>query len=225
MEALLSDSDSSIEAQPWFGWWRFAHCGCFLTGGITFCFGTFLLWPFADDSSAQANTLAVLSSMLYTVGSLGFLMVDVMEWFTFTESALLRANISLSATGSFFYVLGSLGFAPSVSAASPTLGSLGFLVGSALIAASQAWKVIRLWAAPPLPPPHPPSDAPLALGVEAGAGLGALFFLLGTAFYWLTGWVAGAQLEAVLWLWAVGSVAFTAGGACLWARHYRLGLA
>ena len=183
-----------------------------------------VLEPFSSDDSAQSNALAVLSSALYTVGSLGFLLVDVLEFFTFTEEAFLRLNISISAMGSTAYVLGSLGFAPSLAAASPQLGNLGFLVGSALIAASQAWKVARLCGAPRPPPPHPQEDAPLAVGVEAGAGLGALFFLVGTALS-MQGWVAGGQLTVVLVLWAVGSLSFSLGGACLWWRHYRLGLA
>ena len=42
---------------------------------------------------------------LYTLGSCGFLYVDVLEYFTFTEPELvwLRRNISLSAMGSFWY--------------------------------------------------------------------------------------------------------------------------
>ena len=34
------------------------------------------------------------------VGSLGFLYVDVLEFFTFTDDAWLRANIAMSAVGS-----------------------------------------------------------------------------------------------------------------------------
>jgi hypothetical protein len=213
-----------LESNPKFGWWRFVHAYSFLTGGVTFLIGTWVLEPFTSDDAAQSNSLAGLSSALYTLGSLGFLLVDVLEFFTF-PNALLRVNIALSMLGSAFYVSGSRGFAPAVAGAAPALGSLGFLVGSALIAGSQAWKVARLRAAPAQPPPHPPADAPLALGVEAGAGAGATFFLAGTALYWLRGWTAGPGYACVLWLWAVGSAAFTAGGACLWLRHYRLGLA
>lgn len=180
--------------------------------------------PFGSDDSAQSTSLAVLSSVLYTVGSLGFLLVDLLEFFTFTEQFWLRLNVGLSALGSTAYVIGSVAFAPSLAAASPQLGSLSFLVGSALIAVSQAWKVARLRAAPRLPPPHPQEDAPLALGVEAGAGLGALCFFVGTGLL-MQGWTAGGQLTAVLLVWALGSISFSLGGACLWWRHYRLGLA
>lgn len=220
----LAPASPALESAPSWGWWRFWHTGGFLTGGVTFLFGTWVLDPFSNDSYDQENTLAILSSSLYTLGSLGFLLVDVLEFFTFTREIWLRVNICISMAGSFFYVLGSLGFAPPITAAAPALGALGFLVGSALIAASQAWKVARLCGAPRQPPPHPREDAPLALGVETGAGLGALFFLVGTALF-MQGWTTGGQLTAVLWIWAAGSAFFTAGGVCLWWRHYKLGLA
>ena len=205
--------------------WRLCHASGFLLGGGTFCVGTLALVPFAQDSATQSLGLQNLSAGLYTLGSLGFLSVDVLEFFTFTGDALLRANISLSLIGSLLYVVGSVGFAPSVAAAWPALGGYGFLLGSAFIAGSQAWKVARLARAPaPPPPPHPALDVPLALGVEGGAGLGAAFFLAGTALY-MGGWAAGGQWAAVLWLWAAGSVGFSAGGVCLWWRHYVLGLA
>ena len=204
--------------------WRLFHVTGFLLGGSTFCLGTLALAPFAGDSGGQQADLATLSSALYTIGSLGFLSVDVLEFFTFTEDLFLRANIALSLCGSFFYVLGSLGFAPAIAAAAPALGSYGFALGSALIAGSQAWKVARLAAAPPPPPPHPQWDKPLALGVEGGAGAGAVFFLVGTALY-MVGWTGGGEWAAVLWLWALGSAAFSCGGVCLWWRHYVLGLA
>jgi hypothetical protein len=39
------------------------------------------------------------AGVLYTVGSCGFLFVDVLEYFTFDEDAWLRTNIAMSATG------------------------------------------------------------------------------------------------------------------------------
>jgi hypothetical protein len=47
------------------------------------------------------------SALLYTVGSFGFLFVDVQEFFTFSGLEL-RTNISLSAFGSALYVIGSV---------------------------------------------------------------------------------------------------------------------
>jgi hypothetical protein len=48
-----------------------------------------------------------LSAVLYTVGSIGFLFVDVQEFFTY-EDPVLRTNILLSASGSTMYVVGSV---------------------------------------------------------------------------------------------------------------------
>ena len=39
------------------------------------------------------------AGILYTLGSCGFLYVDILEFFTFTEEGWLRINIFLSATG------------------------------------------------------------------------------------------------------------------------------
>lgn len=42
---------------------------------------------------------ALAAGVLYTLGSCGFLCVDVLEFFTFDEDPWLRVNISMSATG------------------------------------------------------------------------------------------------------------------------------
>jgi hypothetical protein len=192
--------------------WKAVHAFCFLLGGTTFCAGTAALYP---DPSPQ---LATLSAALYTVGSLGFLAVDVLEFFTFTSPCLLRSNILLSACGSAFYVAGSLGYFPALLAASPALGVWGFILGSALIGLSQLCKLRRIaHSAGAL---EVPGDAATACGVEGGAAAGAWLFFAGTLLGLLN---ASAQL-AVLGLWMGGSVAFTVGGVSLAWRHFGLGL-
>ncbi len=66
--------------------------------------GTFLLFPWLASAVPNAD---FWSAFLYTLGSCGFLFVDVQEFFTF-DGAVLRLNISLSAIGSTFYVIGSV---------------------------------------------------------------------------------------------------------------------
>ena len=216
-----SDDDDYTEAAP--GWeqtfsWRLLHAAAFLIGGTTFIGGTAaLFWPSTDASNFAA-------ALLYTIGSCGFITVDLLEFFTFTTPAPLRANIAMSALGSAAYIVGSLGFLPSVASISSLVGVVGFIVGSALIAVSQAWKSARLSTS---------SDGTLSLatlrsnvsavGVEANAGLGALCFLIGTAMY-QTGPLAGPWYAAVLALWIVGSLYFTLGGTFLAYRHFVMGV-
>ncbi len=71
--------------------WRFTHALGFALGGTTFIAGTACYYfPSVDPTGLK-------SAILYTVGSFGFLFVDVLEFVTYTEDSYLRINISLSA--------------------------------------------------------------------------------------------------------------------------------
>lgn len=203
--------------------WRAVHAGAFGVGGVTFVAGTAALY-----ASPPTPSSAYASAVLYTVGSLGFLAVDVQELVTYAASPWpLRANIGMSAAGSTLYVLGSLGFLPPLFAAAPAVGAWGFIGGSALIGVSQAWKTARLAASGP-GGRGPPSlaalaasaDTATAVGVEAGAGVGAACFLVGTAMFACDTSGVGPWWGGVLALWMAGSVAFTAGACFLAWRHF-----
>lgn len=221
--------------------WRVAHSLCFATGGLTFIAGTACLYAPATPAWAWA------SAVLYILGSLGFLAVDLLELAALGAVCAARANVALSASGSLLYVLGSIGFLPPVAAATataagalalPSLGVYAFLAGSAAIAASQAVKVARIVAgggcrghadiaadfgdgvALAAASSGWAADALTALGVEASAGAGAALFLLGTA--WMD---AGRPAAPVLAAWMAGSAAFTLGAALLAGRHFVLGIA
>lgn len=195
--------------------WQVLHAFAFLLGGTTFVAGTAALFFPGHDT---------LSALLYTIGSCGFLFVDVQEFFTF-DGAVLRTNICMSMTGSALYVIGSVGFFPTVVAFNPRIGVWGFVLGSAFIGWSQLWKTHRIGGGE-----HEEGfklsnmaakDAATATGVELGAGLGALCFLFGTLLYDngpLEG--PGSVLGIVLWTWIAGSLLFTAGGCFLAARHF-----
>jgi hypothetical protein len=189
--------------------WRAAHAFSFLLGGTTFIAGTCLLF-------STSPLAATLSAALYTLGSLGFLAVDVQEFVTFTVDARLRSNIALSAIGSSLYVAGSVFYFPQLGpgAGGAASGVVLFIAGSAVIAASQAIKVTRLLRADP-----PPPCVASAVGVEASAGVGASLFLIGSL-----GVGAGWALALILSLWLIGSIAFTTGGCFLAHRHFVLSL-
>eukprot|EP00386_Alphamonas_edax_P013123 GDKI01040646.1.p2 GENE.GDKI01040646.1~~GDKI01040646.1.p2 ORF type:complete len:240 (-),score=76.63 GDKI01040646.1:321-1040(-) len=197
--------------------WRFAHVLGFLTGGTTFIAGTVCLfypgWDF-------------VSAFLYTLGSCGFLFVDVQEFFTF-EGLELRTNIALSAIGSTFYVIGSVGFFPAIFAWDMRMGVWGFILGSFFIGVSQLWKTHRIGATESTDHVFHLStllfvkDAFTAAGVEFGACCGAWCFFFGTIMFNL-GPLEGPNsvLNEVLWVWVAGSCFFTVGGLFLGYRHF-----
>lgn len=199
-EGLQTSIDEGLQGASFL--WRATHAFGFVLGGTTFIGGTAILY------CSSCSAAAFVSALLYTIGSFGFLSVDVLEFFTFT-SLPLRLNILASAVGSSAYVLGSIGFFPSVMSASPpgtALGVFGFEIGSGVIALSQFFKVRRLLVGR--------ADASSLL-VEAGAGVGASFFLVGTC-------LIDYNYQLVLNLWILGSIAFTVGGLALSYRHFAL---
>jgi hypothetical protein len=119
-----------------------------------------------------------------------------------------------------FYVIGSVGFLPFLFDASPVLGEGGFILGSALIGSSQAWKVARLSRGQVCGSP----DTATAIGVEAGAMVGALCFLVGTLMFASGRPLVGGWYERILGLWLLGSASFTAGALFLGYRHFAMGL-
>jgi len=210
-----------VENSPW---WRISHALGFITGGTTFIAGTWYLYlPSTEETS-------FLSSLLYIIGSVGFLYVDVLEFFTFTEDFFLRCNIAISAAGSFFYVIGSCGFLPQFPSlpsnfSTPLVGDWGFILGSILIGCSQVWKLVRIgWdKAGGYSPLHNFSSKEVgtSTGVEGGACVGAWCFFVGTVLYLL---YPVTLLQVVLWTWMVGSIFFTLGGFFLAYRHFVMGV-
>jgi hypothetical protein len=189
--------------------WRAVHASSFMMGGVTFVIGTCCLF-FASG--------ATLSAASYSIGSLGFLLVDLQEFVTFfsSSSCSLLINIACSMIGSALYLGGSIAFFPQLGETGTLYGLWGFVLGSSFIAASQCVKVGRLLISMP-----PPPSVWTSIGVEAGALFGALFFLVGTL---LLQYDADAPINAVLVTWLAGSLSFTVGGICLTHRHFVLKL-
>src|SRR3990167_6927898 len=197
-------------------WWQIMHAFDFCLGGFTFILGTCCY--FFKDWTAGLT----LAALLYTIGSCGFLAVDVQEFFTFKENKLLRANIFMSASGSFFYVLGSVGYFPFILDVF-RLGEIGFIIGSFLIGVSQCWKVYRIGCDDGSFSPRniiSSKDNFTAVGVEADAGIGAWCFFFGTIFYLFISDFSSWEYTAVLLIWLAGSAFFSTGGLFLSFRHF-----
>jgi len=188
--------------------WMFFHFLGFFTGGFTFIIGT---WLYYFPNVAEA---AEWSGWLYTIGSVGFLSVDVIEFFTFTDDVLLRINIFLSLTGSTFYVIGSIGFIPEVYNVTPFVGIWGFILGSLFIGVSQVWKTVRILSNAE----KVNKDILTQIGVELDAGLGGWCFFVGTIMY-LHGPLDGSFYQTILAIWIAGSCFFWTGSLFLGYRH------
>ena len=215
--------------------WKLLHAIFFLTGGITFIFGSacyfFPDWPESF----------LIGGVLYTIGSCGFLGVNVMELFTFTSDRFLSLNNFMSATGSFLYVVGSIGYIPAVYESTTnwniikfnlttvggpafmgftpaTTGAYGFIAGSFLIGCSQLWKVWRIMTT---------TKEMIALGVELSTCLGAWCFLVGTSMYYNeylleapSAYIHSYIIRSyIVNIWEAGSVLFTIGALFVTYRH------
>jgi len=208
--------------------WKFLHAIFFLTGGITFMFGS-ACYYFPDWPESF-----LIGRVLYMIGSCGFLGVDVMELFTFTSDRILSLNIFMSATGSFLYVVGSIGYIPAVYESTTTwniitfnlttvggpafnigltpatTGAYGFIAGSFFIGCSQMWKVWRILSTT--------TKDMIALGVELGPCLGAWCFFVGTIMYYNVS-LLEAPSAYIVNIWEAGSVLFTIGALFVTYRH------
>lgn len=216
--------DGKARIIPWEEqcWWKVTHAFGFVLGGITFWAGTFLYWyPLVSAFGLQQGDI---SAWLYIIGSCGFLYVDVLEFFTFTEDCKLRLNISMSMTGSLLYVIGSAGFLSYIYATTTVIGIQGFIWGSFWIAVSQTWKVVRI-AQESEGGTFGSKDSFTATCVEGGAQLGAQGFLWGTIlYYYIQDALEGPLWNDVLCMWLFGSTTFTVGGIFLTYRHAVMGL-
>lgn len=198
------------------------HFISFFTGGLLFIAGTACY--FYPDWAESGN----VGGYFYTVGSCGFLLVDVTEFFAYQESLSLRINISMSLVGSLFYLVGSIGFIPDVyDATSGYLGIWGFIMGSLFIGCSQLWKTHRIGSENDknvflFSHLFSTRDLFVQTGIELSAGIGAWCFFVGTIMY-NHGPLTGEFYQYILRLWEFGSCWFTLGSLFLGYRHFVLG--
>ncbi len=196
--------------------WMLLHWSGFFIGGFTFLIGTSLYFHPSWEYGAR------WSAGLYTLGSIGFLTVDVMEFFTFTENPIIRANMLCSIIGSLLYVIGSIGFFPEIYNDTDVIGIWGFILGSFFIGSSQLWKTYRIGkgkgASFRFSNLIADVDACTQVGVELNAGLGGWYFFVGTIMY--TRGTEGPWYLHVLYVWTAGSLFFLLGSFSLAYRHF-----
>ena len=224
--------------------WRIIHALLYTTGGITFLLGSLCYFPSMTDYE--------LGGWFFTIGSIGFLIADLMEWYTNNrvgcfDSTVLRAdfeekmdiymepkdtlwgsyqrlenclNFFYSAIGSLLYLVGSICFIPETD--SILLGTELFIAGSFVIFTSQSWKIYRQgfsYQEKRFSFSNYLSDLP-ALSVDAGAGIGGLFYLIGSVYFLPEYDITDQDTIRAAALFTVGGTAFTLSAFSILYRYF-----
>jgi hypothetical protein len=147
-------------------------------------------------------------------------------WFYRAETGL---NFFLSANGSFWYLVGSIMFIPSVDLEST--GNIIFILASAVIMVGQGWKLSRQGTVDPTLPPDGPRTFKLSnywsdlsgMGVDLGAFLGAwgyfyggILFLPGATDAW---WGSYNATDIGCDWFLFGGTFFFLSGVCMFYRY------
>jgi hypothetical protein len=141
------------------------------------------------------------------------------------ERAEVGLNFFMSACGSAFYLAGSILFIP-VFKDELIEGEWFFIVGSTFIYVSQAWKVYRS-ACTNISDPNDrrfrlsnfKNDLP-ALGVDGFAGIGGVFYFVGTIFFLPAFNTSDSDAIRSAILFVCGGTCFTLSGLFLQYRHH-----
>jgi hypothetical protein len=141
------------------------------------------------------------------------------------ERAEVGINFFVSACGSALYLAGSILFIPAFKA-ELLLGEWFFIIGSSFIYISQAWKVYRS-ACTNIPDRYDHrfrfanllNDLP-ALGIDAFAGIGGVFYFFGTIFFLPSLNVTESDAIRAAILFVCGGTCFTLSGFFLQYRHH-----
>ena len=178
------------------------RCSITCCASIVFCAATAVLYY------QRTDIIENVSASLYAIGSLGFLVVDVVDFCTFT-TCFVRSNIILNLIGNVCYVIGSIGFFPLIYNDTTGIGIWAWILGSVFVGVSAAWKCLRILRKTTLLPQETFTE----FCAEFGPCIGAWCFFLGTGVMVVP--ASPDQHKIVLDLWISGSVFFTIGACFL----------
>ncbi len=141
------------------------------------------------------------------------------------ERAEVGINFFISACGSALYLAGSILFIPKFKE-ELTVGEWLFIIGSTFIYVSQAWKVYRS-ACTNISDRQDHrfrlsnflNDLP-ALGVDGFAGIGGLFYFIGTILFLPSFNISSSDATRAAILFVCGGTCFTLSGFFLQYRHH-----
>ncbi|CAF3744721.1 unnamed protein product [Rotaria socialis] len=254
-EAPLVDlSSDKILERPQSGLWRLFHGTHYMIGGITFVTGSCMYFPDIYNKYSSALSIGgwlfTIGSFFFLLADLQewwYYRVGcccdrkyrtALETHDHTlflhprnslrgryERAEVGINFFMSACGSAFYLAGSILFIP-IFDKELIYGEWFFIVGSAFIYVSQAWKVYRS-ATINIQDRHDSrfrlsnflNDIP-ALGVDGFAGIGGVFYFIGTILFLPSFNKSESDAVTVAILFVCGGTGFTLSGLFLQYRHH-----
>jgi hypothetical protein len=245
---LASSPDDALYPEPLSLTWRIHHWIGYMIGGVGFIIGSIAFIP--------ALTNYTVGAWAFTIGSAGFLNADLMEWWTnnrvgcFMDGRQRRSyevtvaryfepnhtwrgryqraenglNFFFSAIGSTLYFIGSLFFIPRINKS--VLGTKVYIVGSAVIVASQSWKLYRAGLVNLRDPLDKTfqvnnwgNDWP-AFGIDAFAGLGGFAYMVGSIFF-LPYYDVSDEVTWIAAFWFnLGGIFFTLSGIYMFYRYF-----
>lgn len=224
--------------------WRFTHNLLYLIGGLSYLLGSICYLPDLLDETSGA-VLFTIGSLAFVFADAFELFknnhVGCWDYKSYEKSyeykvgkyinypadtclgSYFRAengiNFALSVTGSFFYLVGSILFFPHLEI---TDGTIVFIFASLIVVVSQSWKLYR--AAYNIEDQtfnlmNFSRDLP-AIGIDAGAGLGGLFYAIGS-IYFLPEYDVSNAVETTAAIWFIfGGIAFTISGVFMIYRYF-----
>lgn len=241
-----SSNNGTVYPEPLSREWRIQHFTAYIIGGTFFFIASFAYLPSLENYSFGAWIFTLGSaSFLYadikewrTNNKVGCFYDNKLQQDMF-ENAVGRymkdsvttnigkyqraengINFFCSIIGSAFYLLGSFLFIPNLN--SILAGSWIFIFGSAIIFCSQTWKIYRAACYNPDNPydhsfntDNLHHDIP-AVVVDVGAGIGGLFYLIGTVYFLPEHF---NETNAAIWF-IFGGLFFSLSGIAMYYRYF-----
>ncbi|CAF0970864.1 unnamed protein product [Rotaria sp. Silwood1] len=251
---LIEISNDNPLERPQSPLWRLFHGIHYMIGGLTFITGSCMYFPSVYNKYSSAfiigGWLFTIGSFFFLLADLQEwwyyrvgcfcdrkyqLALESHDAILFRnprntfigryERAEVGINFFMSACGSAFYLAGSILFIP-VFSKELILGEWFFIIGSAFIYSSQAWKVYRS-ACTNIHDRHDRrfrlsnllNDIP-ALGVDGFAGIGGVFYFIGTILFLPPFNKTYSDAVRVAILFVCGGTSFTLSGLFLQYRHH-----
>ena len=249
-ESLISSNDLKTWPQPLSLDWRLRHGSMYLLGGIMFIIGSFQYFTFSwSGDYLLAGITFVIGGTAFLYADLsewwlnnriGCFYYDYYKddyerqinkiydredtFYGKYRRAENGMNFAFSAFGSFLYFVGGFLFLPSTNGT--LLGTQFFIYGSAVIFLSQSWKLYR-WGCIT---PNSPNDTQFRLKnlsydmpgtlVDFFAGIGGLFYLVGSIYFLPLYDVSNDITNLAAVLFVSGGVSFTFSGLFMQYRYY-----
>lgn len=251
---LVAFSNDNVLERPQSPLWRIFHGTHYMIGGLTFVTGSCMYFPDVFDKYSSALSIGgwlfTIGSFFFLLADLqewwyyrvgcccDHKYQNSLEEHATTlfrnprntfhgryERAEVGINFFMSACGSALYLAGSILFIP-VFSKELIEGEWLFIIGSAFIYLSQAWKVYRSACTNPndrhdsrFRLSNLLNDIP-ALGVDGFAGIGGVFYFFGTIMFLPSFNVTNADAIRAAILFVCGGTCFTLSGFFLQYRHH-----